>query len=83
MFEYYLKPMDLFQKTVYQISNITGSKSKKNKTKQNKNENTMRYSSRKSPIENSLSNYNQIYMIICKEYIAKSFISGNGKIKVK
>ena len=79
MFEYYLKPMDLFQKTVYQISNITGSKSKKKKT----NENTMRYSSRKSPIENSLSNYNQIYMIICKEYIAKSFISGNGKIKVK
>ena len=27
IFEYYLKSMDLFQITVYQISNITGSKS--------------------------------------------------------
>ena len=45
----------------------------------------MKYSSRNSSIENSLNNYNQIYMmsIICKEYIAKSFISGNGKIAVK
>ena len=70
--------MDLFQITVYQISNITGSKSlqKQNRIKQHEI-----YSS----IENSLNNYNQIYMmsIICKEYIAKSFISGNGKIAVK
>ena len=45
----------------------------------------MKHSSRKSPIENSLNNYNQIYMMsmICNEYIAKSFIFGNGKIAVK
>ena len=45
----------------------------------------MKYSSRNSPIENSVNNYNQIYMIsiVCREYIAKSFISGNGKIAVK
>ena len=45
----------------------------------------MKYSSRNSPIENSVNNYNQIYMmsIVCREYIAKCFISGNGQIAVK
>ena len=37
IFEYYLESMDLFQITVYQISNITGSKGvqKQNRIKQN------------------------------------------------
>ena len=45
----------------------------------------MKQSSRNSPIENSVNNYNQIYMmsIVCKKYIAKGFISGNGNIAVK
>ena len=46
----------------------------------------MKYSSRNSSIKNSLNIYNQISMmsiILCKEYIAKSFISRNGKIAVK
>ena len=45
----------------------------------------MKYSSKDSPIENSVNNYNQIYMmsIVCIEYIAKSFIPGKGKIAVK
>ena len=45
----------------------------------------MKYSSRNSPIENSVNNYNQFYMtsIVCREYIAQSFIPGNGKIAVK
>ena len=45
----------------------------------------MKYSSRNSPIENSVNNYNQICMmsILCTEYIAKGFISRNGKIAVK
>ena len=36
----------------------------------------MKYSSTNSPIENSVNNYNQIYMmsIVCREYIAKSFL---------
>ena len=45
----------------------------------------MKYSSRNSPIENSVNNNNQICMmsIACRKYIAKNFISGNGKIAVK
>ena len=45
----------------------------------------MKYSSRNSPIENSVNNYNQIYVmsIVCTEYITKGFISGNSKIAVK
>ena len=45
----------------------------------------MKYSFRNFPMENSVNNYNQIYMmsIVCREYIAKRFISGNGKIGVK
>ena len=45
----------------------------------------MKYSSRNSPIENSINNSNQIHMmsIVCREYIAKSFIYGNGKVAVK
>ena len=45
----------------------------------------MKYGSRNSPIENSVNNYNQIYImsIVCREYIAKGFIPGNGKIAVK
>ena len=40
---------------------------------------------RDSPIENSVNNYNQIYMIsiVWSGYIAKSFISGNDMIVVK
>ena len=73
--------MDHFLITVYQISNITGSKSlQKQKIKKEK-----KYSSRNSPTKNSVNNYNQIYMmsVVCQEYIAKSVISGNGKIAVK
>ena len=73
--------MDHFLITVYQICNITGSKSlqKQNKIKQEK-----KYTSRNSPTENSVNDYNQVYMmsVVCK-YIAKSFISGNSKIAVK
>ena len=45
----------------------------------------MKYSTRNSPIENSVNNYNQIYVmsIVCREYITKGFISGNSKIAVK
>ena len=45
----------------------------------------MKYSTRNSPIENSVNNYNQIYVmsIVCREYIRKGFISGNSKIAVK
>ena len=66
---------------VYQISNITGSKSLQ---KQNKIKKEKKYSSRNSPTKNSVNNYNQIYMmsVVCK-YIAKSFISRKGKIAVK
>ena len=73
--------MDYFLITVYQISNITGSKSLQ---KQNKIKKEKKYSSRNSPTKNSVNNYNQIYMmsVVCK-YFAKSFISGKGKIAVK
>ena len=73
--------MNHFLSTVYQISNITGSKSLQ---KQNKIKKEKKYSSRNSPTKNSVNNYNQIYMmsVVCK-YIAKSFISGKGKIAVK
>ena len=73
--------MDYFLITVYQISNITGSKSLQ---KQNEIKKEKKYSSRNSPTKNSVNNYNQIYMmsVVCK-YIAKSFISGKGKIAVK
>ena len=45
----------------------------------------MKYSSRSSPIENSVKNYNQIHMtsMVRKEYIVIGFIPGNGKIAVK
>ena len=45
----------------------------------------MKYSSRIFQIENSVNNYNQIYMmsIVSRESIAKGFISGSGKIAVK
>ena len=74
--------MDYFLITVYQISNITGSKSLQ---KQSKIKKEKKYSSRNSPTKNSVNNYNQIYMmsVVCKESIAKSVISGNGKIAVK
>ena len=77
-----MKSMDYFLITVYQISNIIGSKSLQ---KQNKIKKEKKYSSRNSPTKNSVSNYNQIYTmsVVCKEYIAKSVISGNGKIAVK
>ena len=73
--------MDYFLITVYQISNITGSKSLQ---KQNEIKKEKKYSSRNSPTKNSVNNYNQIYMmsVVCK-YIAKSFISGKGKTAVK
>ena len=73
--------MNHFLSTVYQIPNITGSKSLQ---KQNKIKKEKKYSSRYSPTKNSVNNYNQIYMmsVVCK-YIAKSFISGKGKIAVK
>ena len=73
--------MDHFIITVYQISNITGSKSLQ---KQNKIKKEKKYSSRNSPTKNSVNNYNQIYMmsVVCK-YIAKSFISGNDKFAAK
>ena len=74
--------MDHFLITVYRISNITGSKSLQ---KQNKIKKEKKYSSRNSPTKNSVNNYNQIYMmsVVCQEYIAKSVISGSGKIAVK
>ena len=44
----------------------------------------MKYSPKNPPIENSVNNYNEIYMrIVCREYIAKGFIIGNDKIAVK
>ena len=45
----------------------------------------MKYSPKNPPIENSVNNYNEIYMmrIVCREYIAKGFITGNDKIAVK
>ena len=45
----------------------------------------MKYSSRNYSIENSVIKYNQVYVmsIVCRGYIAKGFISGNGKIAVK
>ena len=77
-----MKSIDHFLITVYQISNITGSKSLQ---KQNEIKKEKKYGSRNSPTKSSVNNYNQIYMmsVVCKEHIAKSVISGNGKIVVK
>ena len=45
----------------------------------------MKYSSRNYPVENSVNIYNQVYMIsiVCRGWVEKGFISGNGKIAVK
>ena len=45
----------------------------------------MKLTSRNFPIENSVNNYNQIYMMstASRESIAKVFISENGKVAVK
>ena len=73
--------MDHFLITVYQISNVTGSKSLQ---KQNKIKKEKKYGSRNSPTKNSVNNYNQIYMMsVVYKYIAKSFISGNGNFAFK
>ena len=45
----------------------------------------MKYSSRNSPVENSVDNSNQIHVmsIACREYNTKIFIYVSGKIAVK
>ena len=45
----------------------------------------MKYSPKNPPVKNSVNNYNEICMmrIVCREYIAKGFITGNDKIAVK